>query len=284
MDRRTRNRRSLMMHPALAVERWDAAMRAGADMVCFDLEDGTAPARKDEARLACLPCFARPAPASVLRLLRINAPRTAHGLRDMLALLELDAPPDGIVIPKVEDAQELRWVRDLLVARHPGLEFVALIETPRGARRAHAIACAISEISALFLGAVDYSGELGSDMGWDALALARGQLVAAAAEAGIDCIDGPWLDADDLHGLATELRRLAAMGFSGKCSYDAAQITAIHAAFTPSAEQIEHARRVIAAVEASATGSARVDGRAVNKANAKIAQRVLARAARRAGA
>lgn len=99
---RTRNRRSLMMHPALAVERWDEAMRAGADMVCFDLEDGTAPARKDEARLACLPCFARPAPASVLRLLRINAPRTAHGMRDILALLEFDAPPDGIVIPKVK--------------------------------------------------------------------------------------------------------------------------------------------------------------------------------------
>jgi citrate lyase beta subunit len=121
-------------------------------------------------------------------------------------------------------------------------------------------------------------------MGWDALALARGQLVAAAAEAGIECIDGPWLDADDLDGLAAELRRLAAMGFSGKCSYDAAQIPAIHAAFTPSADEIEHAQHVIAAIEASATGSARADGRAVNKANAKIAQRVLALAARRASA
>lgn len=270
------------MHPALAVERWDEAMGAGADMVCFDLEDGTAPQHKERARRACLPCFARPARA--LRLLRINAPRTAHGLRDMLALLDIDSPPDGIVVPKVEAAQELRWVRDLLVARHPGLEFVALIETPRGARRAHAIARAAPEVSALFLGAVDYSGELGSDMGWDALALARGQLAAAAAEAGIDCIDGPWLDADDAAGLAAELRRLAAMGFTGKCSYDAAQIPAIHAAFTPSADAIAHARRVIAAVEASPTGSARVDGRAVNKANAKHAHRVLALAARRASA
>jgi len=281
---RSRNRRSLMVHPALAIERWDEALRSGADMVCFDLEDGTVPARKDEARRSCLPCFARPGPASVLRLLRINAPRTADGLRDILALLELQCPPDGIVIPKVEHPEEVRWVRGLLVARHPGLELVPLIETPTGARRAHAIARAAPEISALFLGAVDYSGELGSDMGWDALALARGQLVAAAAQAGIDCIDGPWLDADDRDGLAAELRRLAAMGFSGKCSYDAAQIPAIHAAFTPSADAIEYAHRVIAAVEASLTGSARVDGRAVNKANAKIAHRVLALAARRAGA
>jgi citrate lyase subunit beta / citryl-CoA lyase len=105
--------------------------------------------------------------------------------------------------------------------------------------------------------------------------------VAAAAQAGIDCIDGPWLDADDLDGLAAELKRLAAMGFSGKCSYDAAQIPIIHAAFTPSAAQIEHAQRLIAAVEASPTGSARVDGRAANKANAKAARRLLDLAARR---
>lgn len=277
----TRNRRSLMMVPALAFERWDEVMRCGADMVCFDLEDGTVPTRKAEARLACLPCFARPVRAPVLRLLRINSPRDAHGLRDILALLELDAPPDGIVIPKVEQPQELRWVRDLLIARHPALEFIALIETPEGARRAHAIARAAPEVSALFLGAVDYAGELGSDMGWDALSLARGQLAAAAAQARIDCIDGPWLDADDLDGLAGEVRRVAAMGFTGKCSYDPAQISVIHAAFTPSAAQVEHAQRLIAAVDASPTGSARVDGRAVNKANAKAARRLLALAARR---
>lgn len=278
---RSRNRRSLMVHPALAIEAWDQVLGAGADMVCFDLEDGTAPSRKDEARRACLPCFARPSHAPVLRLLRINGPRTADGLRDILALLDLEAAPDGIVIPKVEHPQEVRWVRDLLVARHPQLEFVPLIETPLGARRATAIARAVPEISALFLGAVDYSGELGSDMGWDALVLVRAQLVAAAAQAGIDCIDGPWLDADDLDGLAGELERLAVMGFSGKCSYDAAQIALIHAAFTPSPVQIEHAQRLIAAVEASPTGSARVDGRAANKANAKAARRLLDRAARR---
>jgi (S)-citramalyl-CoA lyase len=143
---RSRNRRSLMVHPALAIERWDEAIAAGADMVCFDLEDGTAPSRKDEARRACLPCFARPAHASVLRLLRINGPRTAHGLRDILALLDLEAPPDGIVIPKVEDPQEVCWVRDLLVARHPQPRVRAADRDAAGARRAHAIACGAGDL------------------------------------------------------------------------------------------------------------------------------------------
>lgn len=278
---RNRNRRSLMVHPALAIEGWEEAMASGADIVCFDLEDGTAPERKDEARRACLPCFARSAPRAVLRSLRINSPRTADGLRDLLALLELEAPPDGILLPKVEEPEEVRWVRDLLLPRHPDLELIPLIETPKGARRAHEIARAAAEVSALFLGSVDYSGELGTGMGWDALAPVRGQLVAAAAEAGIDCIDGPWLDADDLDGCAAEAERVSALGFTGKASYDPQQIPLIHAAFTPSPAQIDHARRLITAVEASPTGSARVDGRSANKANAKAARRLLALAERR---
>ena len=148
-------------------------------------------------------------------------------------------------------------------------------------REAAAIAAASPLVSALFLGSVDLSGELGSDMGWDALARARSALVEAASAQGIDCIDGPWLQVDDPEGLEQETRRIAAMGFTGKASYDVEQLATIHEIFTPSAAQIDLARRVIAAVAESPSGAARVDGRSVNKANAKGAKRLLELARRR---
>ena len=160
-------------------------------------------------------------------------------------------------------------------------ELIPLIEDQAGVRNARAIASASERVSALFLGSVDLSGELRSNMGWDALLKARQCVVEAGSEFGLDCIDGPWLDADDLEGLQIELGRLAAMGFTGKASYDIQQIAAIHSAFTPSMDEVGLARRIIVAVTASDTGAARVDGKSVNKANAKAARRLLALAQRR---
>lgn len=281
------NRRSLMVFSALAQQRWDEVMTLGADLICFDLEDGTAEDRKDEARELCLTQFesklgaAATAPGPARALLRINSPRTLHGIKDLAAVAQMDHPPHGLILPKVECAEDVSLVAEVLAENHAAIELIPLIESQVGVRNSRKIAGASNRVSALFLGSVDLSGELGSDMGWDALYRARSQLVEATSECGIDCIDGVWLDAHDHDGLQAELIRLAAMGFTGKASYDDVQLTLIHAAFTPSAEQIEFANRVIAAVASSETGGARVDGRSVNKANAKAAARVVELARRR---
>ena len=283
----TVNRRSLMVFSALAQQRWDEVMALGADLICFDLEDGTARDRKDEARELCLAQFetklgtGATTPDAVRVLLRINSPRTLHGVKDLAAVAQMDHPPHGLILPKVECAEDVNLVADVLSENHAAIELIPLIESQAGVRNTRQIAGASDSVSALFLGSVDLSGELGSDMGWDALYRARSQLVEATSERGIDCIDGVWLDANDHDGLQAELIRLASMGFTGKASYDAAQIVPIHAAFTPSVEQIDFASRVIAAVASSETGGARVDGRSVNKANAKAAARVIELARRR---
>lgn len=281
MNHKRRNRRSVIFYSAVQPERWDEAVASGADMVCFDMEDGTAPDRKAEARRECLPLFARAADRPVVRLLRINSPRSDEGVRDMLALLALDAPPDGVVIPKVASAEEVQWVAGLLGPRHPELELVVLIETQEGLDNARAIARSAPQVSCLFLGYADFSGEVGSDMSLEALHHARSRIVIAASEAGIDSMDGPFFDPEDTEGLRRETKIVAAMGFTGKSSYDTGQIPHIHAVFTPTEAQIDHARRVVAAVAESPTGGARVDGRSVNKANLKTARRILETAERR---
>lgn len=267
---RMRLRRSVLFFPALATERWAEALAAGADMVVFDLEDGTPPARRAEARAALLPCYARPRDAAgPVRLLRVNHPHAEDGVRDLLAVLECAAPPDGLILPKIEHDEEVRAVATLLAPRHPALELVVLIESPRGVRNAARIAAATRgrpgpQVTCLFLGTADFSASIGSDLGWEALAHARAQVVLAAREAGVDAMDGVWFDAADTEGLRVEARRAAAMGFTGKACYDAAQLPVIHAAFAPTDEEAEWAARVLA-------------DRNANEAIARRARGVLAR-------
>ena len=276
-------RRSLLFFPALSTERWDEAMACGADAVVFDLEDGTVPARREEARASVLPLFARPRrEAEPSRLLRINHPACEDGLRDLLAVLECPMPPDGLILPKIEHREEVRWVAELLRPRHPGIELTVLIESPAGLRRAAGIAGATlgrpgPQVVCLFLGTADYSASIESDLGWEALHHGRSQTVLAAKEAGIDAMDGVWFDPHDEAGLIDEARKVAAMGFTGKASYDASQIPFIHQAFAPTSDQVRWAQRVLAAAESDPLGTARVDGKMVNESIARRARQLLAR-------
>ncbi|MEQ9362233.1 MAG: aldolase/citrate lyase family protein, partial [Rhodospirillales bacterium] len=236
-----------------------------------------------EARIAVLPLYAGPRKAGQpLRLLRVNNPRTEDGLRDLLAVADCGDPPDGLILPKIEHAEEVRWVADVLRPRHPGLELVVLIESPRGIKNAMDIACSTAgrdgpQVTCLFLGTADFSAAIGSDLGWDALAHARAETVLAAQEAGIDAMDGVWFDPSDEAGLIDEAARIASMGFTGKASYDQVQIANIHEAFTPTPVQVGWAERVLAAAAADPLGTARVDGKMVNESIARRARRILDR-------
>jgi (S)-citramalyl-CoA lyase len=141
---------------------------------------------------------------------RVNHPHTGDGVRDLLAVLESTAPPDGLILPKIEHDEEVRNAARIAAAMRgrPG-----------------------PQITCLFLGTADFSASIGSDLGREALAHARAQVVLAAREVGIDAMDGAWFDPADTAGLVREARRVAAMGFTGKASYDAAQLPVIHAAF-----------------------------------------------------
>ena len=268
-------RRSLIMVSALRPEDFGLAADSGADMVCADLEDGTLPGRREEARAAVFGIFAGTGRPGLQRLLRINSPRTVDGLRDILAVIGADTPPDGIIMPKVSDPEEVRIVAGLIRAHHRDVDLIALIESPEGLRKVDAIAKAAPEMSALFFGSADYSAEIGCDRSWESLAYARARIVNAAKEAGIDAIDGAWFDPHDNEGFLEETRRVVAMGFTGKVSYELAHVPHIHAALAPSAKQIEDARRIVAAADGDTVGVTRLDGRMVNESIVRSARKVL---------
>lgn len=272
------NRRSALFLPALSPERIAGAAAAGADLCVLDLEDGTAPGRRAEARDGLRALFSdRDARPGIRRYLRINAPGSADFVRDLAALLDWPAAPDGLVIPKAESAEAVAWVRGAVAAVHPGLDLIAIVETPKGLDNASAIAAAPG-CGMLLLGCDDLTAALGGERSWEALAYSRGRVLAAA---GIEAMDGPWRDADDRAGLIEEARRVAAMGYAGKVSYHADQVPAIHAAFTPAPEAVREAERVLEAARASSGDATLLDGRIVNAAIVKQAERLLARARRR---
>ena len=276
-----RNRRSAVIYPALQPERFADGVASGTDIVVFDLEDGTAPERKAEARDAVADAFAGHKAEAPLRYLRINHPNSVDGLRDMLAVIDWPAAPDGLLLPKIESPEEILQVSETVCSIHPGIELTPIIESPRGLENVFGIANASDRVAMLLLGSHDLSGTIGSDQSRDALAYARGRLVMAAGDAGIDAMDSVFDDPEDAAGLIEETRRAANMGFTGKASYHTNQIAHIHAAFTPTAEQIAAARRMIDAFEANDTGTLRLDGRLVNAATVKQARRVIAIAERR---
>lgn len=271
-------RRSLIMVSALRPEDFGRAVESGADMVCADLEDGTLPSRRAEARLAVFGIFAQAARPGLQRLLRINSLRTEDGMRDILAVIDAETPPDGIIMPKVSDPEEVRIAAGMIRSHHPDVDFIALIESPEGLRKVDAIANAAPELKALFFGSADYSAETGCDRSWDSLAYARARIVNAAKEAGIDAIDGAWFDPRDDEGFLEETRKIVAMGFTGKVSYELAHVPHIHAALAPTREQIDEAHRIVAAAESDTVGITRLGGRMVNESIVRSARKILAAA------
>jgi hypothetical protein len=186
-------------------ERFPKAMVAGADVVCIDLEDAVHIERKQVAREQVLGWLSKKqASEGPAIALRINGLRTLEGLRDVLALDESGVHLDWLLVPKVEDAAELRALHSWIGHRYDRL--TVLIETPRGVENALSIAHASGRLTALMLGGADLAAELGAQFGWDGLLHARGRLVNAAKAAGLQAWDVPHID---LGGLTISAKKPA---------------------------------------------------------------------------
>jgi citrate lyase beta subunit len=276
-----RPRRSLLFVPGLRPDRYWKALDAGADIVCVDMEDAVALPRKDEGRAATLPLFRENTHPQVERMARINAISTVHGLKDLQALIESDAPPPSIMLPKVKSAEEIQLIETLLSAgKAREIRFCVIVETNQGLERAIDIAKSSPRIDSMILGAVDMSAELRCQKAWEPLLYTRSRLVHAAASAGIDLLDVPFLNLDDPQGLQTEAQACARLGFTGKAAIHPNQIPIINAAFTPDEKTIEKARKVCAAFEQDTTGLVVVDNELIELPVVRSYYRVLAIAER----
>ncbi|XBQ16643.1 MAG: CoA ester lyase [Oceanicaulis sp.] len=261
--------RSLLFVPGSRPDRIAKALEAGADAVCVDLEDAVAPAAKDEAREAVLGALSSPRRFAV----RVNPMETEWGREDADALARFAHAPTFVMLPKAESAGQVEILNAALGEAGAG-GIVPIIESALGLRHAWEIAEA-ENVRAVLFGGGDMAADLGVAMDFEPLLFARAQVVAACAAADVPAIDVPWLDVKDEAGLLKETERVKALGYSAKACIHPAQISAVNHVFTPSAEDVSHAERVIAALDAAGGGAALLDGKLIEAPIIRRARRVL---------
>ncbi|MFJ4998781.1 HpcH/HpaI aldolase/citrate lyase family protein [Microbacterium sp. NPDC088619] len=267
--------------PADRPERFEKALRAGADAVVVDLEDAVAASRKSVARAALLEfarawvAFGEGAPVVQVR---VNALGSPFHDADLAAIAALPVS-FGVRLPKTGSADDVAAIRRALPAR----DIHALLESALSIERAFEIAS--SGVRSIATGEADLRAELGvpaGPAGEAGLAWSRSRVVNAAAAAGLPApMMAVYADVADLDGLEASCRAGRALGFGGRTAVHPRQVPVIRRAFTPDAGEIAAARDVIERVRSAAadgTGAfALEDGTFVDAAMVHAARRVLER-------
>ena len=267
-------RRCLLFVPGSRPERYAKAVATGADQVCIDLEDAVAPADKESAR-ASLFAFLAALPQTRSEIgLRINPLSSALGQADLQALAASGLKPAFVMLPKVETVAELQQADAALAAIDTA--FIAQIETPKGLLDARALASAIPRLQALMFGGFDYIVALRGRASWESFFHPRVQLATIAAEAGVGCMDVPYLDIKDEAGLVQETERVIDLGFTAKAAIHPAQVDPIQNAYLPTAAEYDRAQRVVAALAASGGEAIQLDGKLVDRPIEIAAERAIA--------
>ncbi len=276
-----RPRRSFIFTPGLRPDMFPKALASGADIVCVELEDGVAPKDKDVARGHAISLFERPqASDGVERILRINCLGAAFGIADLQAVLATDSPPPALMLPKVKSPEEIVMIDDLLTERGHNTRLHIIIETNAALERAFEIARCSSRIDALFFGGVDMAAELRCESTWESLLYARSRVVHAAASAGLDVIDVPYLDLEDEAGMLIAARQAKELGVCGKGSVHPKQIKGLNEVFTPTREEITRAQQITEAFEKADTALVVINGKLIEKPVLREMYRILAIAER----
>ncbi len=277
------SRRSFIFTPGNKPEYFEKALSSGADIVCVELEDGVAPHDKADARAKMLELFAAPHPDDgIERIVRINCGRTTDGMADFEAILSTNTPVPAIMLPKVKGPEEVRGIAEALDEYGLATRIQAIIETNQGLEAAYEIAHATPRLDALLFGAIDLAAELRCATTWEAMLYARSRTVHAAAAAGLDVIDVPWLDLEDMDGMRREAEAGAALGFSGKGAIHPKQIAMLNEVFSPKPDEVAYARKVVDAFTEANTGVVVVDGKLIERPVLRSMHRILARSERAA--
>ena len=271
------SRRSFIFTPGNRPELFNKALKSGADIVCVELEDGVAPHNKSEAREKMLELFENPHPLDgIERVVRVNCLRTSEGIADLEAILRTNCQVPSIMMPKVKGPEEVHGLAETLKESGLRTEIQAIIETNEGLEAAYEIAQATDRLTALLFGAVDLAAELRCSNNWESLLYARSRTVHAGATSGIDVIDVPWIDLEDMEGMRQEAESSNSLGFTGKGAIHPKQISTLNEVFTPSIEEVNYAKKVIKAFKEANTGVVVVDGKLIEQPVLLSMQRILA--------
>jgi citrate lyase subunit beta/citryl-CoA lyase len=260
------------------------ALDLAVDELVFDLEDAVAPGDKARARALLVPALSGSFRAERVSV-RVNAMTSPWFFEDIVAMSGAERPPDTIILPKVEDAAELRLAAQLLAERAPSVRLQALIETARGLRDIGPICASTPVLDAVVLGYADLCASLGrpgaqldEPAAWTH---AQDLVVLHARAANVQAIDGPFLRLDDEGALLAAARWGRGRGFDGKWVIHPGHVAPVTGAFSPDAEELASARSLLeqlAAAEDQGSGAARHGGAMIDEALRKAALHTLARA------
>ena len=304
--------RSELAVPASNPKMIDKASRSSADVVFLDLEDSVAPDDKPHARRNVVAALNDIDWGHKTMSVRINGLDTQYTYRDVIEVVEACPRLDLLFLPKVGVPADV-YALDVLVTqieqeckREKRTGFEIMIETALGLCNVEAIAQSSRRLEAMCFGSGDFAastaarsttiGGLNPDYGvlsepgadgkreyfqldpWHA---AHARIVTACRAYGLRPIDGPYSDFNDTAGFRVSSQRAAALGFEGRMVIHPAQIEAVNTVFSPAPDEVARARRIVDAMAQAARdgrGAVQLDGRMIDIANIRMAQRVLAKA------
>jgi len=294
---RQRLQRSELAVPGSNPGMFEKAANSAADYVFLDLEDAVSPADKVQARknviegLRDIDWSGKGKTVSV----RINSIDTHYMYRDLVDLVEQAGDcVDTILIPKVGVAADVYMVDAMLTQIEESMGFSnrigieTLIETTLGMANVDSIATSSPRMEAMHFGVADYAascrarttsiGGLNPDYPGDQWHHGLSRMLVACRAFGLRPIDGPFGDFNDPDGFRLGAKRAAAMGYEGKWAIHPSQIGLANEVYSPSTEEVDRAKRILAALEEAAAqgkGAAQLDGRMIDVASARMAENLV---------
>lgn len=278
--------RSLIFVPGNSTRFVEKAKTLAADVICLDLEDSVPSNEKNAARKIIADALAYRQEYDRPVYVRTNSPESGLLPADLKAAVRMGI--DGIVIPKVNDAQEIVRIKKLVAAlekqRKTGkIALMPSIETAKGVVNAYLIAGADDRINALVFGVFDFLHDMRLDYDENDLtgyAYARAKIPVDARAAGVHAIDAIWQKIDDADGLVRDATVAKRLGYSGKSIIHPGQIEPVHRVFLPSKSDGEWAKKVVEALgeameKGSGRGAVRLEGRMIDAVHYKQAKAIL---------
>ena len=278
-----RPRRSVLYMPGANARALEKARTLPADALILDLEDSVAPDAKDLARQQVVAVLRQGGYGHRELIVRINALVTPWGRDDIAAIAASGA--DAVLLPKVQSRDDVLGIVLALqeAGAPPGLPVWAMVETPLAFLRLDAIAGAHPQLQVIVAGTSDLVKDLHARHSRERTetVTALSMAILAARAYGLGVLDGVHLDLDDDAGLRYACEQGRSMGFDGKTLIHPSQIAAANAAFGPSADELDAARRIVAAWQAARStgkGVVVVNGKLVENLHVQEAERLLAMA------
>lgn len=295
-------RRSILSVPGHVEKMHRKAAAADADVIMLDLEDSVPVDAKESARRLVIESLKSLPWNDKIVTARINGLDTPFGYRDLLELAEaIGEGLDSVVIPKVDHCADIHFADRMLhgIEQHAGTKkrigIEAIIESASGLERVSEIARASDRLKTLVFGVADYSASVGAKLvsisghgeeeektypghRWH-FPLSR--IVMTAKSTGLLAIDAPYGNFRDPEGLRRSAAAAAALGCDGKWAIHPDQLAVLNSVFSPTADDIERARRILEADDRARTegrGAAAVDGRMIDQATVRLARRLFAQA------